>query len=117
MAIVYKIHPAIGTARVGNSPEYYLARKRQAGCRSMPRPASRSIAVRVCRRRTSIRCVRRLKKQAARFKVYAYDDANPAVRVTRVQVGTTKAKASPSPPSNGRCISPTRRRAGFSSRN
>ena len=28
MAIVYKIHPAIGAARVGNSAEYYLAPKK-----------------------------------------------------------------------------------------
>lgn len=91
MAIVYKIHPAIGTARVGNSSEYYLAPEAPGGLpldRDTGKPIYSGPGLppqSVFRDASGA-----LKKQAARFKVYAYDNADPADRGTRVKVGTTK---------------------------
>jgi hypothetical protein len=91
MAITYKIHPAIGTARVGNSAEYYLAPETPGGLpldRTTGKPIYTGPGVPPQNIFHDVSGA--LKKQAARFKVYAYDSANPADPGTRVQVGTTK---------------------------
>jgi hypothetical protein len=91
MAITYKIHPAIGAARVGNSAEYYLAPETPGGV-PLDRTTGKPIYTGpgVPPQNIFHDASGALKKQAARFKVYAYDSANPADPGTRVQVGTTK---------------------------
>jgi hypothetical protein len=91
MATIYKIHPAIGTARVGNSAEYYLAPETPGGLpldRNTGKPIYTGPGVPP--QNIYHDAAGALKKQAARFKVFAYDNANPADPGTRVQVGTTK---------------------------
>jgi hypothetical protein len=90
MAVVFKIHPAIGTARVGNSSEYYLAPETPGGLpldsrTGQPIYTGPGLPPQNIYHDAS----GALKKQGARFKVYAYDDAK-ADPGTRVQVGTTK---------------------------
>jgi L-Lysine epsilon oxidase N-terminal/L-lysine epsilon oxidase C-terminal domain len=91
MAVVYKIHPAIGAARVGNSAEYYLAPETPGGqpldCNTgQPIYTGPGVPPQNIYHDAS----GALKKQGARFKVFAYDNANPADPGTRVQAGTTK---------------------------
>jgi len=91
MAIVYKIHPAIGAARVGNSAEYYLAPEKPGGlpldCNTgKPIYSGPGVPPQNIYHDAS----GGLKKQGARFKVFAYDNSNPADPGTRVQAGTTK---------------------------
>ena len=78
---VFRIHPAIGIARVGNSNEYYLGPESMAGMNvgegntpsgglPLAKDGSRTIASSELRDRSG-----RLKRQAARFKIYRYDSA------------------------------------------
>jgi hypothetical protein len=94
MSTIYKIHPAIGNARVGNSAEYYLAPE-APGALPLDPATGRPIYTGpgVPAQNVFHDASGALKKQAARFKVYAYDSANPADPGTRVQVGTTKVGA------------------------
>jgi len=91
MAIVYKIHPAIGAARIGNSAEYYLAPETPGGL-PLDRNSGKPIYAGpgVPPQNIFHDASGALKKQAARFKVFAYDNADPADPGTRVEVGTTK---------------------------
>jgi hypothetical protein len=59
MAITYKVHPAIGIARVGNSPEFYIGPERPF---EAPNPDGFKDSL--CR----------IKRQAARFRVFRHDD-------------------------------------------
>jgi hypothetical protein len=91
MAVTYKIHPAIGAARIGNSSEYYLAPETPGGLpldRNTGQPiySGPGLPPHTIYHDAS----GALKKQAARFKVFAYDNANPADLGTRVEVGATK---------------------------
>jgi len=72
VAITYKIHPAIGIARLGNSPE------------SFPGPTIPGVGSAPGQYRDA---AQRLKRQSASFWVYAYDDANPQAEPVRVPVG------------------------------
>lgn len=91
MTITYKIHPAIGAARVGNSAEYYLAPETPGG-QPLDRKTGQPIYTGPGMPAQNIYhdASGALKKQAARFKVFAYDNVNPADPGRRVQVGTTK---------------------------
>jgi L-Lysine epsilon oxidase N-terminal/L-lysine epsilon oxidase C-terminal domain len=92
MAITYKIHPAIGTARVGNSAEFYLAPETPGSLPLDPATGNPIYTGPGVPPQNIYRDASgALKKQGARFKVFAYDSANPADPGTRVQVGTTKA--------------------------
>lgn len=91
MTVVYKIHPAIGAARIGNSTEYYLAPETAGGLPLDPntgKPIYQGPGVPP--QNIYHDASGALKKQAARFKLFAYDDANPADPGTRVQAGVTK---------------------------
>jgi hypothetical protein len=91
MTVTYKIHPAIGAARVGNSAEYYLAPEAAGGLPLDPKTGNPIYSgPGVPPQNIYHDASGALKKQAARFKVFAYDNANPADPGTRVQVGTTK---------------------------
>ena len=79
----YRIHPGIGIARLGNSDDRILYRAGDAGrrCRT---PATRR-AIRASARTARRRCWStnfkdaqgRIKRQAARFQVFVYDDDIP----------------------------------------
>jgi hypothetical protein len=91
MAITYKIHPAIGAARIGNSAEYYLAPETPGGLPLDPKTGQPIYTgPGIPPQNIYHDASGALKKQAARFKVFAYDNANPADPGTRVEVGTTK---------------------------
>lgn len=69
----YEIHPAIGVARVGNSPEaYYLAPDRIGG---LPTEVDRRGRERPVRQFKDAQG--RIKRQAARFRVFRYDESQP----------------------------------------
>lgn len=83
-AEVFRIHPAIGIARVGNSDEFYLAPETAAG---LPQPGGGAqtgglpIVAGTEAQTITDRDLRdgqgRFKKQAARFRVYHYPDGAP----------------------------------------
>ena len=82
---VFRIHPAIGIARVGNSDEFYLTPETAAG---LPQPGGGAqtggLPIKAGTESTTItdQDVRdaqgRFKKQAARFRIYHYPDGAPA---------------------------------------
>lgn len=88
----YKIHPSIGIARLGNSPELYLAPETTGGlpidCNSggtvdgPEQPVSRFKDSQ-----------QRIKRQGARFRVFVYDDASPGGR--EAQIGDTVSVLNP----------------------
>ena len=89
MATLYKIHPAIGIARVGNSAEYYLAPETPGGLPLDPDTNAPIYSGPGLPPQSVFHdAAGALKKQAARFKVYSYD--NPADTCTLVEIGKTK---------------------------
>ena len=69
MATVYKIHPAIGVARVGNSPtEFFIGPERLGQFPDPPGGFKDS------------QC--RVKRQAARFRIFAHHDDNTVEEIT-----------------------------------
>lgn len=79
-----RIHPAIGFARVGNSTEYYLAPESLAGIPQDGIETTGGLPLRMDKTGTAgdvtitnkdIRCKEgKLKRQAARFKIYQYQE-------------------------------------------
>ena len=69
----YRIHPAIGIARVGNSKEYYLGPETMAGdgpTGGLPiRPGTEDTTITSSDLRDASQA---FKRQAARFKIYQY---------------------------------------------
>jgi len=90
MATVFKIHPAIGVARVGNSAEFYLAPETPGGLPLDPttgKPIYTGPGVppqNIFHDKAGA-----VKKQAARFKVFAYDNTKPDDPGARVEIGKT----------------------------
>lgn len=88
----YKIHPSIGIARLGNSPEFYLAPETTGGlpidCNSggtvdgPEQPVTRFKDAQ-----------QRIKRQGARFRVFVYDAASPGGR--EAQIGDTVEVVNP----------------------
>ncbi|WP_321477574.1 LodA/GoxA family CTQ-dependent oxidase [uncultured Paludibaculum sp.] len=74
MAKHYKIHPAIGIARVGTSSEYFLGAE-LPGTYAKPADGHYRDAS------------GRLRRQAVRFRVFEYDDTNPATPPIEVTAG------------------------------
>jgi hypothetical protein len=80
MPTVYKIHPAIGVARIGTSDQFYIAPETPGG---LPTDPGTGQPV------TSFRDAGgNLLRQAARFRVFAYDSANASDPGTEVTAGT-----------------------------
>jgi len=85
----YRIHPGIGIARLGNSDsEFYLAPETPGG---LPQECDRDGNARYGADGTTPLLVRkfkdaegRIKRQAARFQVFVYDEAAPAGRPLRL---------------------------------
>lgn len=69
MATVYRIHPAIGVARVGNSPDEFFVGPERVG--EVPQPAGGF---------KDAQC--RVKRQAARFRIFAHHDDDTVEEVT-----------------------------------
>jgi len=95
---IFRIHPAIGFARVGNSPEYYLAPETAAG---LPDPAGGAttggLPIQAGTESTPITdadvrdAQGRFKKQAARFRIYQYpagEQTYPSGAGTEVVIGS-----------------------------
>ncbi|MFE7629578.1 LodA/GoxA family CTQ-dependent oxidase [Kocuria sp. NPDC057446] len=76
MAITYKIHPAIGIARVGNSPDEFYIGPERPGERPNPPGGFKDAQCRV-------------KRQAARFRVFAHHDDGTAQEVSDLQAQIT----------------------------
>jgi hypothetical protein len=75
MATVYKIHPAIGIARVGNSPEFFIGPER-LGERPSPPGGFKDAQCRV-------------KRQAARFRIFAHHDDGSVEEITDAEADIT----------------------------
>lgn len=69
MATVYRIHPAIGIARVGNSPAEFFIGPERIG--EIPNPPGGF---------KDAQC--RVKRQAARFRIFAHHDDNTVAEIT-----------------------------------
>jgi hypothetical protein len=76
MATVYKIHPAIGVARVGNSPDEFFVGPERVGERPDPPGGFKDAQCRV-------------KRQAARFRIYAHHDDNTVEEITDAEAEIT----------------------------
>jgi len=83
MTTTYKIHPAIGFARVGNSPEFYLAPDKTGGLPIQCNPDGTALEpeqpVTAFKDNSGA-----IKRQAARFRVFIYDDASPGGRELKI---------------------------------
>src|SRR5262249_31275644 len=89
-APTYKIHPAIGVARVGNSPDsFYIAPERTGAppidCTNDGAPIVKDgVEQPVTQYKDDSN---RIRRQAARFRIYVYDDQSPAGR--EIKIGDT----------------------------
>ena len=83
MTPTYKIHPAIGIARVGNSSEFYLAPEKAGG---LPIQCNADgIATQPEQPVTAFKDdAGAIKRQAARFRVFVYDAAVPGGRELQI---------------------------------
>ncbi|MFN0215146.1 MAG: LodA/GoxA family CTQ-dependent oxidase [Saprospiraceae bacterium] len=84
----YKVHPAIGVARLGNSPtEFYISPETTGGvpidCDASGNPKldknGKEIPVSNYKDKSG-----NIKRQAARFRIYVYDDQNPKGRELKI---------------------------------
>ncbi|MEV6279824.1 LodA/GoxA family CTQ-dependent oxidase [Nocardia sp. NPDC051832] len=75
MATTYRIHPAIGIARVGNSPEFFIGPERR---NELPDPPGGF---------KDPQC--RVKRQAARFRIFAHHDDGTATEITGADADIT----------------------------
>jgi hypothetical protein len=76
MATTYKIHPAIGIARVGNSPDEFFIGPERIGERPDPPGGFKDDQCRV-------------KRQAARFRIYAHHDDGSVQEITAADADIT----------------------------
>ena len=81
----YRIHPAIGIARVGDAPEeFYIAPEHPAArpidCDSQGNPKMSPDGTHEMPVATFKDAEGRIKRQAARFRIFAYDDEHPEGR-------------------------------------
>ena len=96
---IFRIHPAIGIARVGNSDQYYLAPETMAGLPdSNGGPQTGGLPIKAGTESTTItdKDIRdnqgRLVKQAARFRIYQYPsgaEQYPTGQGTEVKLNST----------------------------
>lgn len=86
---VYRIHPAIGIARLGDSPdEFYIAPEKPAAmpiaCDENGNPLMSSDGKTEATVKKFKDKQGRIKRQAARFQLFVYDDENPNGRVLKI---------------------------------
>src|SRR5579862_7843096 len=83
MTSTYKIHPAIGIARLGNSKEFYLAPETTGGLPIQCNPDG--TVTEPAQHVTEFKdAAGAIKRQAARFRVYVYDDKDPGGRELQI---------------------------------
>ena len=94
MPPIYRIHPAIGVARLGNSPDEFYLSPEAPGALPIDCDAVGNPVLGPDGGEQPIRTFKdgegRVKRQAARFQVYVYDDESPEGRPLRIdkdQVG------------------------------
>lgn len=85
----YQIHPAIGIARLGDSPdEFYISPEHPAArpvdCDARGNPKRTPDGIKEVPVATFKDAEGRIKRQAARFQLYVYDDENPDGRVLKI---------------------------------
>lgn len=85
----YKIHPGIGIARLGNSDsEFYLAPETPAGlpqaCDQMGNPSYKADGIAPVLVTNFKDAQGRIKRQAARFQIFVYDDDAPEGRPLKI---------------------------------
>ena len=96
---VYRIHPAIGIARVGNSSEYYIGPETEAG---LPLPDSKTtggLPIKPGTESETIKssdlrdCHGAFKRQAARFRIFQYPrekvESYPSGKGVEICIGST----------------------------
>lgn len=76
MATIYKIHPAIGVARVGNSPDDFFIGPERVGERPEPSGGFKDSLCRV-------------KRQAARFRIFAHHGDGSVEEITKAKAKIT----------------------------
>jgi hypothetical protein len=76
MATIYKIHPAIGIARLGNSPDEFFIGPQRIGERPNPAGGFKDSQCRV-------------KRQAARFHIFAHHDDGTVEEITSAKADIT----------------------------
>ena len=76
MATVYKIHPAIGIARIGNSPHEFFVGPERVGEQPNPSGGFKDGQCRV-------------KRQAARFRIFAHHDDGTTEEITNAEADIT----------------------------
>jgi len=76
VATVYKIHPAIGIARIGNSPDEFFIGPERVGEPPEPPGGFKDAQCRV-------------KRQGARFRVFAHNDDGTVAEVTDTEAEIT----------------------------
>ena len=76
MATVYKIHPSIGIARLGNSPDEFFIGPERIGERPDPPGGFKDAQCRV-------------KRQAARFRIFAHHDDDTVEEITDAEAEIT----------------------------
>ena len=90
MATVYRIHPGIGIARLGNSPDSFCIAAEQPAAlpiecdqdgNSLPPDAPPGAEMRATRMKDD---EGRIRRQAARFGIWAYDDEHPHGRPLKI---------------------------------
>lgn len=94
-----RIHPSIGFARVGNSEQYYIGPETSAGLPVENQDATGGLPIKPDTESTTITSADlrdsegRLKRQAARFRIYQYEAAGstgyPCGSGTEVTIGST----------------------------
>jgi len=85
MPTIYRIHPGIGIARLGNSPDaFYISPERPAAlpidCDERGNPLLSPDGTTELTVKTFKDAAGRIKRQAARFQIWAYDDDHPEGR-------------------------------------
>ncbi|CAA0096805.1 L-lysine 6-oxidase [BD1-7 clade bacterium] len=94
MTTLFRIHPAIGIARVGNSEEYYLGPESMAGSERDGLAGGLPLSVSDTDGTTTIKSSElrdadhALKRQAARFRIYAYQSPTD-VTPCEITIGST----------------------------
>ena len=76
MATTFKIHPAIGIARIGNSPDEFFIGPERVGQEPNPSGGFKDAQCRV-------------KRQAARFRIFAHHDDGTVEEITRADADIT----------------------------
>jgi L-Lysine epsilon oxidase N-terminal/L-lysine epsilon oxidase C-terminal domain len=90
MPPVYRIHPGVGVARLGNSPDsFYLAPERAAQlpieCDEQGNPRLSPDGEAYVHVKTFKDAEGRVRRQAARFQVWVYDDESPEGRPLKLE--------------------------------